>query len=86
LVQILTDAYWLHQGDIKSIFKSIKYGWKEKGMKSWKEDFSAKQIAALSNYVYTLKGTKPLAPKDPQGIEDAIVTTTAVNTDTIGKN
>lgn len=82
----LTDAYWLHQGDIKSIFKSIKYGWKEKGMKSWKEDFSAKQIAALSNYVYTLKGTKPLAPKDPQGIEDAIVTTTAVNTDTIGKN
>jgi cytochrome c oxidase cbb3-type subunit 3 len=82
----LTDAYWLHQGDIKSIFKSIKYGWKEKGMKSWKEDFSAKQIAALSNYVYTLKGTKPLAPKDPQGIEDAIATTTAVKTDTIGKN
>ena len=55
-------------------------------MKSWKEDFSAKQIAALSNYVYTLKGTKPLAPKDPQGIEDAIATTTAVNTDTTGKN
>jgi cytochrome c oxidase cbb3-type subunit 3 len=80
----LTDAFWLHQGDIKSIFKSIKYGWKEKGMKSWKEDFSAKQIAALASYVCTLKGTKPLAPKDPQGVEETNSTT--ANSDTTKTN
>lgn len=80
----LTDGFWLHQGDIKSIFKSIKYGWKEKGMKSWKDDFSAKQIAALANYVCTLKGTKPLAPKDPQGVEETISTT--ANADTTKTN
>ena len=80
----LTDGFWLHQGDIKSIFKSIKYGWKEKGMKSWKDDFSAKQIAALANYVCTLKGTKPLAPKDPQGIAETISTT--ANADTTKTN
>ena len=55
-------------------------------MKSWKDDFSAKQIASLANYVHSLKGTTPLAPKDPQGIEDAIASTTAINTDTTGKN
>ena len=80
----LTDAFWLHQGDIKSIFKSIKYGWKEKGMKSWKEDFSAKQIAALASYLCTLKGTKPLAPKDPQGVEETNSTT--ANSDTTKTN
>ena len=81
----LTDGYWLHLGDIKSIFKSIKYGWKEKGMKSWKEDFSAKQIAALANYVCTLKGTKPLAPKEPQGIIET-GNSASVNTDTTKTN
>ncbi|MFN8710031.1 MAG: c-type cytochrome, partial [Planctomyces sp.] len=30
-----TDNYWIHGGDIKSIFKTIKYGVPEKGMISW---------------------------------------------------
>lgn len=63
----LTDNYWLHGGGIKDVFKSIKYGWPEKGMKSWKDDYSPKQIAALASYVKTLKGTKPLVAKAPQG-------------------
>lgn len=45
----LTDAYWLHNGGLKDIFKSIKYGWQEKGMKAWKDDFSPQQIAQLSS-------------------------------------
>lgn len=63
----LTDDYWLHGGGIKDIFKSIKYGWQDKGMKSWKDDYSPKQIAQLASYVKSLHGTKPAAPKDKQG-------------------
>ncbi len=61
------DEYWLHGGGIKDIFKSIKYGWQEKGMKSWKDDFSPKQIQELATYVLSFKGTKPATPKAPQG-------------------
>ncbi len=63
----LTDEYWLHGGSIKDVFKSIKYGWPDKGMKSWKDDFSPNQIAQLASYVKSLKGTKPAAPKEKQG-------------------
>lgn len=63
----LTDDYWLHNGSIKDIFKTIKYGWPDKGMKAWKEDFSPIQIAQLTSYIRTLKGTNPPKPKDKQG-------------------
>ncbi|MBC7552526.1 MAG: c-type cytochrome [Taibaiella sp.] len=63
----LTDDYWLHGGDIKNIFKTIKYGWQDKGMKSWKDDFSPMQIQQLSSFVRTLHGTHPAVPKAPQG-------------------
>lgn len=63
----LTDEYWIHGGGIKDVFKTIKYGWQEKGMKSWKDDFSPKQIQELASFVHTLKGTKPAVPKAPQG-------------------
>ena len=63
----LADAYWLHEGSLKDIFKSIKYGWPDKGMKSWKGDFSPKQIAQLTSYIKSLQGTTPTAPKEPQG-------------------
>lgn len=63
----LTDDYWLHGGGIKDIFKSIKYGWQEKGMKSWKDDFSPKKIQQLASYVRSLHGTHPATPKDKQG-------------------
>jgi cytochrome c oxidase cbb3-type subunit III len=63
----LTDAYWLHGGSISSVFKSIKYGIVEKGMKAWKDDFSPNQIAQLSSYVESLKGTNPPGAKEKQG-------------------
>ena len=63
----LTDEYWLHGGSIKDIFKTIKYGVPEKGMKSWKEDFSPKQLAQLTSYIQSLKGTNPPNAKEKQG-------------------
>ncbi len=63
----LTDDYWLHGGSLKDVFKSIKYGWQDKGMKSWKDDFSPKQIQELASFVKSLKGTRPATPKAPQG-------------------
>jgi cytochrome c oxidase cbb3-type subunit 3 len=62
----LTDNYWLYGGSIRDIFKTIKYG-TSKGMRSWKDDLSAKQIAQVSSYIMSLKGTKPANPKEPQG-------------------
>jgi len=63
----LTDDYWLHGGSIKDIFKTIKYGWPEKGMQSWKDNYTPLQIAQLASYVKSLHGTKPANPKEPQG-------------------
>jgi cytochrome c oxidase cbb3-type subunit III len=61
------DEYWIHGGSIQDIFKSIKYGWVEKGMKSWKEDLSPMQIAQVTSYIKSLKGTNPPNGKAPQG-------------------
>ena len=63
----LTDEYWVHGGSVKDIFKTIKYGWVEKGMKSWKEDLSPMQIAQVTSFIRTLKGTNPANGKAPQG-------------------
>lgn len=66
----LTDKYWLHGGDVKSIFKTIKYGVPDKGMIAWEKQLSPKQIAEVSNYILSLKGTNPPNPKAPQGVEE----------------
>lgn len=63
----LTDSYWIHGGGLADVFKSIKYGWVEKGMRSWKDDFSPMQIAQLTSYVKSLAGTNPPNAKEPQG-------------------
>lgn len=63
----LTDEYWLHGGSVVDIFKTIKYGWVDKGMKSWKEDLSAMQIAQIASFIRTLKGTNPAGAKASQG-------------------
>lgn len=63
----LTDQYWLHGGDIKDLFKVIKYGVIEKGMVPWEDQLSPKEIQDVASYILTLQGTNPAAPKDPQG-------------------
>lgn len=61
------DDYWIHGGSIQDIFKSVKYGWVEKGMKSWKEDLSPMQIAQVTSFIKTLRGTNPPNGKAAQG-------------------
>lgn len=63
----MTDQYWIHGGDIKSIFKTIKYGVPEKGMISWKGQLSASDMNEVASYILTLQGTNPPNPKEPQG-------------------
>jgi cytochrome c oxidase cbb3-type subunit III len=63
----LTDDYWLHGGDIKDIFKTVKYGVPQKGMIAWQAQLSASQIQEVASYIVTLRGTNPANPKDPQG-------------------
>jgi cytochrome c oxidase cbb3-type subunit 3 len=63
----LTDQYWLHGGSIQQVYKTIKYGWPDKGMKSWKDDFSPLQIRQIASYVKSLAGTNPPNAKAPQG-------------------
>jgi len=81
----LTDDYWLHGGGIKDIFKSIKYGWQDKGMKSWKDDYSPKQIQQLASFVASLKGSHPATPKAPQGDIYIAATPGIATTDTTHK-
>jgi cytochrome c oxidase cbb3-type subunit 3 len=63
----LTDDYWLHGGSLKDVFKTIKYGWPEKGMRSWKDDLSPVQIAQVASYIKSLHGSNPPNAKPQQG-------------------
>lgn len=63
----LTDDYWLHGGKINDVFKTIKYGVPEKGMRAWKEDLSPMQIAQLSSFIKSIHGSNPPNAKEKQG-------------------
>ena len=79
----LTDEYWIHGGSIKDIFKTIKYGFPDKGMQSWQTTYSPVQMQQLATYIRTLKGTNPPNPKAPQGDlykEVAVITDSAATT------
>jgi cytochrome c oxidase cbb3-type subunit 3 len=79
----LTDDFWLHEGGIKDVFKTIKYGVPERGMKAWKDDFSPVQISELASYIKSLRGSKPAGAKEPQGQEykETIETADAVKSE-----
>ncbi|GAB2667416.1 hypothetical protein GCM10027036_21230 [Flavihumibacter cheonanensis] len=63
----LTDDYWLHGGSINDIFKTIKYGVPEKGMRSWQEDLSPVKMAQISSFIKSIHGSNPPNPKEKQG-------------------
>ena len=72
----LTDNYWLHGGGIKDIFKTIKYGKPDKGMKAWQLDLGAKQIHEVSSFIKSLYGTNPPNAKEKQGVLFEEISTT----------
>lgn len=63
----LTDDYTIHGGSLQDIFKTVKYGVPDKGMISWKDQLDPKQMAQVSNYILTLRGTNPPDAKEKQG-------------------
>lgn len=63
----LTDQYWIHGGDIKDLFNTIKYGVPEKGMISWQSQLSPTDMRDVASFILTLQGTTPANPKEPQG-------------------
>ncbi len=63
----LTDDYWIHGGDIKSVYNTIKHGVPDKGMIAWEAMLSPTQIRDVANYVKSLRGTNPPGAKGPQG-------------------
>ncbi len=64
----LTDEFWLHGGDMKSVFTTIKYGVPEKGMIPWKTQLKGPQMQKIASYILTkLQGTNPAGAKAPEG-------------------
>ena len=63
----LTDDYWIHGGSMNNIFKTIKYGYPDKGMQSWQQQFSPKQMQQIASFIHSIKGTNPPNAKPAQG-------------------
>ncbi|NVK05807.1 MAG: c-type cytochrome [Flavobacteriia bacterium] len=63
----LTDEYWIHGGDLASVFTTIKYGVPEKGMLAWKSSYTDEKIHKIASYILSLQGTNPSDGKAPQG-------------------
>jgi len=63
----LADDYWKHGGSIKDIFKTIKNGVPTMGMIAWGQELTPNQIETLANYIKSIKGSKPVNPKPPEG-------------------
>lgn len=63
----LTDAFWIHGGGIKNVFKIVKVGVPDKGMIAWQGQLNPLQIQQVSSYVLSLQGTNPAGAKSAQG-------------------
>lgn len=64
----LTDDHWILGGGFDNIYNVIKNGGRPgKGMVSWKDFFTPKEIALVTSYVISLNGTAPEDPKAPEG-------------------
>lgn len=64
-----TDSYWIHGGDIKSVFKTIKYGVAAKGMRSWQSEIKPGDMQAVASYILNkLANTNVAGGKAPQGV------------------
>jgi cytochrome c oxidase cbb3-type subunit 3 len=76
----LTDAYWLHGGDIKHVYTIIKNGVVEKGMPAWGKAMSPESVRDVAFFVMSINGTNPPDAKSPQGELFKIETETETDT------
>lgn len=63
----LTDDYWIHGAQPKDILTTIVNGVPDKGMLTWGPILGPEKCAEVAAYMYTLHGTHPAKPKEPQG-------------------
>lgn len=63
----LTDAYWIHGATFNDTMYVIAEGVLEKGMQAWKTMLSQNQRYAVASYIYSIRGSHPESPREPQG-------------------
>jgi cytochrome c oxidase cbb3-type subunit 3 len=63
----MTDDYWIHGNTIQDMFNTVTNGVLEKGMISYKDQYSPQQRLEVLSFIITLHGTTPANPKAPQG-------------------
>lgn len=63
----MTDDYWIHGNTMQDMFNTVTNGVLEKGMISYKDQYSPQQRLEVLSYIITLHGTTPANPKAPQG-------------------
>ena len=65
----MTDEYWLFGGDVKGIFKTVKYGSPNNpAMVAWEKTLKPQQIQQVASFILKkLQGTKPAGGKAPEG-------------------
>lgn len=64
----LTDDAWIHGGTIDSIYATVNAGVLAKGMPAWGKLLKPDEMTEVVAYVWTLHGTTPAKPKEPQGV------------------
>lgn len=64
----LTDDAWLHGGTIDSIYATVNNGVLAKGMPNWGKLLKPDEMSNVVAYVWSLHGTTPAKPKEPQGV------------------
>lgn len=64
----LTDNSWIHGASIDSVYTTVSKGVLDKGMPAWGMVLKNDDVERVVAYIETLRGTKPVNPKAPQGV------------------
>jgi len=65
----LTDAYWLHGGNVKDIYHTITNGVAGKTMISWKDRIPSQDRLAIASFILSKQGSNPANPRAPEGVQ-----------------
>ncbi|MBU0554128.1 c-type cytochrome [Myxococcota bacterium] len=63
----LTDDYWLHGGKLPNILNTVTNGVEGTSMIAWKTQLNIEDLASVSVYVRSLRGSNPPGGLPPQG-------------------
>jgi cytochrome c oxidase cbb3-type subunit III len=63
----LTDNRWLHGGDARSIFRTVRVGVAAKNMPPWGNLLGPVRTQAVTAFVLSLRNTNAAGGKEPQG-------------------